>query len=248
MVIVPAPRGDTPRRARARRALVDVLWRPDGTRKLPREKDLVAALGACDPRDVWWTCEASSAGPVYLLPTREWIAALARWLDAVKAKRVLEVCAGDGFLSACLRTARPSLRVIATDDGSWARAGARQSAADRRAFRGVSFAGIRMEGVERMSVTRAVATHRPDVVLVSWPPPGLLVERAIRGPTKRVLEITVDGDVCGSTRTWRWAKEFLDDTALATRALCRLDARPHEERHTRVTMYFGALHPQHGVE
>lgn len=252
MVIVPAPQGDSARRRRARAALVDVLWRSDGTRRLPRERELVDALHACDARDVWWVCEASSAGPVYLLPTREWVNATARWLDGVKARSVVEVAAGDGFLSSCLRTARPALRIVATDTHAWHKPEARQSADDRRTFRGVAFAGIshdRDGDVLRMSAARAVEEHRPDVVIVSWPPPGSLVERVIRAPSRLVLEIGAEGDVCGdSARTWRFHKEFLDDTPLATRALCRLDARPRMERNTRVTLYYGHRHRDYGVE
>lgn len=230
-----------------------MLWRDDGTRKLPRDAELVGALEACDARDVWWVCEASSAGPVYLLPTREWVNALARWLDSVKARAVVEVAAGDGFLSSCLRKARPSLRVVATDTHAWHKAEARQSVNDKRAFRGVPFAGIAhdREGVvvERMGAAAAVERFRPEVVLVSWPPPGSLVERVIRAPCKLVLEIGADGDVCGdSARTWRYHKELLDDAPLATRALCRLDARPREGRATRVTLYYGRRHRDYGVE
>jgi hypothetical protein len=253
-VTVPPPRRDTARRRRARAALVDVLWRADGTRRLPRDAELVRALEACDARDVWWVCEASSAGPVYLLPTREWVSALAKWLDSVKARTVLEVAAGDGFLSSCLRRARPSLRVVATDNHAWHKPEARQSVDDKRAYRGVAFAGIthdRDGAVLRMSAASAVEKFRPDVVLVSWPPPGPLVERVLRGPCKLVVEIGADGDVCGdSARTWRWRKEFLDDTPLAQRALCRLDARPTgaAARQTRVTLYYGKRHRLHGRE
>lgn len=229
-----------------------MLWRNDGTRRLPRNAALVAAMHACKPSDVWWVCEASSAGPVYLLPTREWVNALARWLDGVKARSVVEVAAGDGFLSSCLRKARPALRVVATDTHAWHKPEARQSIDDKRAFKGIAFAGIthdRDGEVLRMSAGTAIEKHRPDVVILSWPPPGPLVERVIRAPSKLVLEIGADGDVCGdSARTWRFHKEFLDDTPLATRALCRLDATPRTARNTRVTLYYGRRHRDYGIE
>jgi hypothetical protein len=242
---------DTRARAAARAALVDVLWSKDGQRRLPRERELVAAIEACDARDLWWVCEANSAGPLYLLPTREWIEVLARTVDALGVKRVLEVAAGDGFLSACLQRARPKLTVIATDSGAWASASRRQSARDKRELRGVPFAGIRMGAhVERAAVTTAVKCHRPDLVLVSWAPPGTLVERAIRGPCRFVLDVSVDGDVCGNgMRTWRFQKELLDGP-IEERALCRLDTRPRrlDARHTRVTLYYGARHREYGVD
>ena len=251
-VRVPPPRSagrDTRARALARCALVDVLWKRDGTRRLPRERDLVAALEACDARDVWWVCEASNAGPVYLLPTREWVDALARTIDALDVRRVLEVAAGDGFLAECLRRARPGLEVRASDDGSWARASRRQNARDRRELRGVPLAGIAMGAqVERATVSASVARWRPDLVLVAWAPPGTLVERAIRGPCRYVLDISVDGDVCGNgERTWRYHKDFLEGP-IEARAVCRLDARPRSDRHTRVTLYYGARHREHGTD
>jgi hypothetical protein len=254
VTIPPLPRTsefgrDTARRAAARQHLASVLWKGEGERLLPREKELLAALEACDPRDVWWVCEASSAGPVYLLPTREWLTALVRFLERRGVTRVLEVAAGDGFLSACVARARPSWQVHATDSHAWKRPSARQSPGDKKRYRGVPFAGLRPgANVERLPAVKAVERHRPDVVLVSWAPPGLLVERVIRAPSKLVLDIGAEGDVCGNgTRTWRYFKEFVDGP-VESRALCRLDARPSRERKTRVTLYYGRAHPEHGVD
>jgi hypothetical protein len=252
MVTVPPPRGlgrDTSRRAEARQHLVETLWNPDGTRRLPSDRALAATLTACDRRDVWWVCETASAGPVYFLPTTTWVGHLARWLRAQGARRVLEVGAGDGFLARCLQAAAPDLEVTATDDGSWSRPARRMNAADRELFRDVPVAGIPVgPGVRREKAAAAVARYRPDVTLVAWPPPGLMVERVIRAPSWLVLEISVDGDVCGNSgRTWRFHKDFLEG-ALESKALCRLDARPEEGRATRVTLYPGARHPDHGLD
>ena len=249
MITIPPPVGlgrDTKKRAAARAALAAVLWHDDGTRKLPTDAALSAALEACDPRDVWWVCEASSAGPVYLLPTVEWIEALAAFLDDTKSKTVLEVAAGDGFLSSCLQAARPKLKVIATDDHSWTRARKRQSDDDVALYKGVEFAGIpKRAHVERMAGVTAVNTYKPDVVLVSWPPPGTLVDRLVRAKSWFVIDISVEGDVCGNgMKTWRFEKDFLFGP-LEDLALCRLDARPSQERATRVTLYYGREHPQH---
>jgi hypothetical protein len=251
------PGKDTPERARARARLLKTLFDDDGRRKLPRERALVQALEACDVRDVWWVCEASSAGPVYLLPTVEWVEVFASVVDGLGAKSVLEVAAGDGFLASCLKRVRPRLRISATDDHSWRSARARQSEKDRRDFAGVPFSGIAMNQsavdksavpVQRMKARAAVDATSPDLVVVSWAPPGLLVERCLRGPCRFVLDLGVDGDVCGNgAKTWRFNKEFLDGP-LEERALCRLDTRPRTERHTRATLYFGARHDDHGVE
>jgi len=244
LILIPPPRGlgrDTARRREAREALARVIWDPRGQRRLPSERALAAAMSACDRRDVWWVCEASSAGPVYLLPTREWIRALARVIDGLDVKSVLEIAAGDGFLSSCLGRERPKLVVRATDDGSWSRPTARMTAQERETMSDVH--GIAMpSSVLRQAASTAVRAMRPDLVLVSWAPPGLLVERAIRGPTRYVLDIGVDGDVCGNgERTWRFEKDFLDGP-IEARALCRLDARPLvEPRKTRVTLYYGSI-------
>lgn len=248
VVTVPRPVGagrDSHSRARAREALARELWDARG-RRLPTERALAAAMSACDARDVWWVCEASSAGPVYLLPTREWVRALARFVDRCGARTVLEVGAGDGFLSRCLADARPALTVVATDDHSWRRPEARMSDEDRAAFEGVRFTGIRAApGVLRMAATTAVKALRPDLVLISWAPPGAMVERVIRAPSKLVLEFGAEGGVTGDdARAWRYNKEFIEGP-LQARALCRLDARPDEARATRATLYFGAAHPGH---
>jgi hypothetical protein len=242
-VTIPAPVAlgrDTRRRAQARAALAAVLWDVRGRRRLPGHAELSAALDACDRRDVWWVCEMNSVGPVYLLPTREWLRALAATLDGLQVRTVLEVAAGDGFLSACLARLRPRLRVVATDDGSWRQPGARMSRAERRAYRQVAVPGLAPgSSVQQMSATQAVRTYRPELVLVSWAPPGTLVERLLRAPCQHVLDIGVDGDVCGmGPRTWRHAEALLDGP-LEQLALCRLDGRGSEAPHTRVTLYAG---------
>lgn len=262
MVSVPKPAGsapnavgwefrrDTKRRERAREALVKVLWGEDGQRRLPTDAALCDAIEACQPGDLWWVCEASSAGPLYLLPTVEWLDALSHTLRDLGVQSVLEVACGDGFLSQCLRARRPDLVVTATDDGSWARPSGRMSAADRRETAGVAFAGIRAAShVQRMKAAPSVAAFKPDLVLVSWPPPGRLVEQVIGAPDAQlVLDISTDGDICGNgMATWRFNKEFLEGP-VESLALCRLDDAPRAERHTRVTQYYGRAHPEYAVD
>lgn len=237
---------DTTARQAARTALARVLWNADGTRRLPSDKALRTALAACDPRDIWWVCEASSAGPIYLLPTREWMTALARCLDQQRARTVLELGAGDGFLSACLRQVRPGLKVFATDSMAWRTPAARMNAADRKRYKSVPFQGIQPAAhVIKLGARAAVKKFKPDVVLISWAPPGTLVEEAITAPSKLVLDIGVDGDVCGNgPATWRFNKEFLGGP-LEDRAWCRLDRPNDTERATRVTLYYGRAHAEY---
>jgi hypothetical protein len=241
---VPEPLGlgrDTRRRAAARAALAAVLFDRDGQRRLPGQRQLRRAIDACDRRDVWWVCEMNSVAPVYFLPPREWVRALGAYLDRLGVRVVLEVGAGDGFLSRALAAVRPRLRVIATDNGAWAKPAARMSRAERRAYTEISVRGVALgPGVHRVDAVAAVRRYRPDLVLVSWPPPGSLVERLIRVAPGRVLEIGADGDVCGAgPRTWRFAEELVDGP-LERLAFCRLDERSDEARRTRVTLYRGA--------
>ncbi|MEW5852716.1 MAG: hypothetical protein AB2A00_28280 [Myxococcota bacterium] len=248
-VTVPPPVGmgrDTRARKLARENLVKVLWDRHGRRRLPTDAQLVRAMEACDKRDVWWVCEANSAGPLYFLPTKDWIRTLARTLKDWEIRSVLEVGAGDGFVSACLAAAMPDVKVVATDSGAWERPAARMNRQDRRDFKGVPFRGISAgENVIRMDAVAAVKRFKPNLTLVVWPPPGDLLERVIKAPSSRVvLDVSVEGDVCGmGMLTWRFNKDFVFGP-LEERALCRLDARPREERHTRVTVYYGRAHPE----
>lgn len=249
--MIPPPRDlgrDTRLRASTRARLESVIRDEKGARRLPAERALVEALEACDERDVWWTCEMSSHGPVYLLPTREWMRALVRWLRGRGVRRILEVAAGDGFLSDCLAAAAPEIEVRACDDASWEQARARMSAAERRALAGMRVPGLGLGArVERMDAVKAVRKHRPDLVIVSWAPPGDLVARLIRSPVRDVLEVGTDGDHCGGgPETLRFATEFLEG-AVERRALCRLDSRPSRERSTRLTLYAGREHPEHAA-
>src|SRR4051794_33331127 len=95
-VTIPNPPRDTPARRNARAALATLLWDDDGRRRLPRDRELVAAMDRCGARDVWWVCETNSAGPLYHLPTREWMRALAAVVRSLRVRKVVEVAAGDG--------------------------------------------------------------------------------------------------------------------------------------------------------
>lgn len=248
-VTVPPPRGrDTRARRLAREHLVKVLWDEAGRRRLPTDRALTEALARCTKDDVWWVCETNSVGPLYFLPTRAWMRALARLVRALGVRKMLEVAAGDGFVSAQLARLVPELRVIATDSGGWATPRGRMTDSDRRAFAGVPLAGIRAApSVERCAATTAVSKYRPDLTLVVWAPPGTLVDRVIRAPTRYVLDISVDGDVCGNgARTWRFEKEFLSG-AIEERGLCRLDHDVTTARATRATLYYGARDRRFGV-
>jgi len=122
------------------------------------------------------------------------------------------------------------------------------TAADRREFGATPFRGIQpLPIVEKRGAVATIKAWQPDLVIVSWAPPGTLVERAIRAPARLVLDLSVDGDVCGNgEKTWRFEKEFLDGP-LERRALCRLDEQPHGARATRATLYYGRRHENFAV-
>lgn len=241
-------RAGTPRVKRARAALAKALWRRDGSRRLPGERALDEALRALPEAELAWVCEFAPLGPLYLLPTRRFVKALAQKVTELGARRVVEVAAGDGFLSAALQRALPDVEVIATDSGAWARPEARMTAKERRAHAKDAVPGVRAGAhVRRMGALRAVEELAPDLVLASWLPPGTLLDRLIRSKTRYVLEVGAAGDVTAGPWSWRFTHDTCDGP-LEEAARCRLDARPAEGLHSRITLYFGGSHEEHGCE
>lgn len=242
----PARRGG-PKAIANRAAVARLLWSADGTRRVPTERALDAALTKLRPGELDWICELSPLGPLYLLPTRRWLQALAAQLRALGARRILEVAAGDGFLSRSLREVAPELDVFATDSAAWERPEARMSRAERRAHAGKQVPGLRLgENVRRFDARAAIRRVKPDLVLASWLPPGRLLDRLVRAPVRHVLEIGAAGGVTSSAWSWRFAHDFLDGP-IESLCRCRLDARPRDALHSRVTLYFGRAHPEHAV-
>lgn len=232
----------SPARQRSRARLTAVLWNEDGTRRLPKERQLVTAMQACHKDDVWWVCEASPYGPLYFLPTYEWIQSCAKFITSLSVETILEIGAGDGFLAHHLSAALPKHQYIASDSGAWASVAKRMSAADKAEFAGVNFAGIPMgQQVVKMGAQSAVRHYEPDLVIAAWAPPGKLVERAITGPCRYVLDISVPGDVCGNGVFTKRFPHMPLSGPIARRALCRLDSRPKLRRHSQLTLYRGSL-------
>jgi 2-polyprenyl-3-methyl-5-hydroxy-6-metoxy-1,4-benzoquinol methylase len=228
---------------KARAALACALWSANGERRLPGGRELDEALRALPPDELTWICEFSPLGPLYFLPTRRFVLALARELRQLGARRVLEVAAGDGFLSRALARAAPELEVMASDDASWEEPSARMSKAEQRALRAEAVPGLRLgANVERISAQRAVRKHAPDVVVCAWLPPGDLLDALIRAPTQYVLEIGAGAGVTAGAYSWRFEHDFLEG-AIERYARCRLDARPEQALHSRVTLYYGRAHP-----
>lgn len=228
------------RRARAR--LSRLLWTTRGERKLPGGEALDLALRALPAEELAWIFEFAPLGPLYFLPTRRFVNALARELARLGARRVVEVACGDGFLARCLARAAPGLEVIATDDGSWEQPERRMSAAERRLLREQFVPGIALgPGVRRLSAQAAVRKLRPDVVLCAWLPPGELLDPLIRAPVRHVLEIGAGSGITASAYSWRFEHDFLEGE-LEQLARCRLDVDPRATLHSRVTLYYGRAH------
>jgi hypothetical protein len=235
-------------RLRARAQLARALWTARGERKLPSQRELDRALRAVTAAELEQLCEWTVFGPLYLLPTRRFVHALARQLRALGVRRVLEVAAGDGLLARSLAAADRSLRVIATDSGAWEPAAARMRPAERRALRGRAVAGLTLgDNVLKQDARRAIAQHRPELILCSWLPPGHLLDDLIRAPVRYVLEIGAGSGVTASAFSWRFAHEFLEGP-LTHCARCRLDLHPPRELHTRITLYYGAAHRDHAED
>jgi hypothetical protein len=237
-------RGGNAARVRARAQLARALWTVRGERKLPSQRELDRALRAVTAAELERICELTSFGPLYLLPTRRFVHALAAEIRALGVRRVHEVAAGDGLLARALAGADRSLHVSASDSGAWQRAEARMSPAERRALRGRDVAGLALgRNVQKQDARRAISAHRPQLILCSWLPPGHLLDELIRAPVRYVLEIGAGAGVTASAYSWRFAHEFLEGE-LASAARCRLDARPDRQLHTRITLYYGAAHPE----
>lgn len=228
--------------------VAQLLWKRDGSRRVPSEAAFDRAVRALRPGALEQVCELDPRGPLYFIPTTRWLGAVAREIRALKVRRVLEVAAGDGFLTACLKRLLPGVELVASDSGAWEKPVARMSAAEQRALRGTAVPGLRLgEEVLRLDAHAAIRKVHPDLVLACWLPPGPLLDRLIRSPVQYVLEIGAAGGVTSSQWSWRYNHDFLTGP-LETLARCRLDERPGRLLHSRVTLYYGAGHPAHAVE
>jgi hypothetical protein len=232
----PARRG----RIAARAQLARALWTKRGERKLPGERELDEALTRQSAEDLDWLCELSPLAPLYLLPTRRFVNALARQLRALDVTRVLEVAAGDGFLARSLQRTAPELEVRASDSGAWSDPRARMTRAERKQHPHVP--GLRLgANVEPLDADAAIRRYRPELVLCSWLPPGHMLDSLVRARVRYVLELGAGSGVTGSAYSWRFAHEFLEGE-LEQSARCRLDLRPRMELHSRATLYYGRAH------
>jgi hypothetical protein len=212
-----------------------LLWTARGERKLPSSAAFDRAASRLASGELDELCELNPIAPIYLIPTRPFLRALARRIRSCGARRVLEVAAGEGHLSRFLAAVAPDLQVTATVSFAWEKPEARMNAREKRDLRSVAVAGLRPgPDVLRMGAVRAVRELRPDLVLCSWLPPGPLLLRIIRA-APQVLEIGAGSGITGDIRAWRYEHEFCEELEALGR--CRLDERPTRKLHTTVTLY-----------
>jgi hypothetical protein len=222
-------------RVAARAAMARLLWSSRGERRVPSRGAFDDAAARLPRGELEWLCELNPLGPIYSIPTAPFLRALSRRIRECGARRVLEIAAGDGHLSRALQKAAPDLRVTATDSGAWEKPAARMSKKEKRELRGIAVAGLAPgKDVLRLEALRAIRELRPQLVLCSWLPPGPLLARVIRA-APRVLEIGAGSGITGDIRAWRYDHDFCNELELLGR--CRLDERPREKLHTRVTLY-----------
>ncbi|HUJ24471.1 MAG TPA: hypothetical protein VLW85_00520, partial [Myxococcales bacterium] len=196
---------------------------------LPSPAAFDRAVSRLPPGSLEHLCELNPHGPIYLIPTRPFLRALARTIREAGARRVLEVAAGDGHLARELARIAPDLRITAADSGAWERPQARMTRDERRRHpHAVGLAPGR--GVERLDALAAIRRHRPDLVLACWLPPGPLLSR-IAHAAPLLLEIGADGYTGHAPA---WPHRVCDD--LQTLARCRLDERPRRKLHSRITL------------
>jgi hypothetical protein len=209
---------------------VRLLWDSRGGRRVPSVRAFDQAVSRLPRGELERICEFNPHGPIYFIPTRPFLRALAR---KIGKRRVVEVAAGDGHLARELT--KIGVNVIATDSGKWERPQARMNAREKRALRGTNVAGLKLgANVVRMDAIEAIRKLEPDLVLATWLPPGPLLGKIIR-EAKNVIEIGAGSGITGDIRCWRYEHEFLED--LDELGRCRLDERPALELHTRVTLY-----------
>lgn len=212
-------------------SVASLLWTPFGERRVPSLAAFDRAVARLRPGALERLCEFNPHGPIYFIPTRPFLLALARTIRETGARRVLEVAAGDGHLARQLARAAPDLEITATDSGAWLDPRARMTPAERRRHRGVPVAGLAPgPDVMRLDAPRAIDRYRPDLVLACWLPPGPLLGKIARA-APLLLEIGAEGYTGHAPA---WPHRVCDD--LQRLARCRLDQRPRQQLHSRITL------------
>ena len=171
---------------------VNVLWDATGKRVLPKTSAFDARLRASmNPRhdgtpngclftvcDRFGAPEAVNEWPeVYFIPTVEWVEGVVQLARDLGAKTVMEVGAGDGFATRCLRATEPKIRWLATDDWSWK---------DR-------VGSVDKNLVACLDATEAITRYKPDLTFWCWPPMEAEIEKILDLPVTRYFLCVGEG-------------------------------------------------------
>ena len=178
-------------------------------------------LTARVPDDAAWLMALSRATGVYFFPSREWVAALMRYLHLLRVTRLLEAGAGRGYLTAALAPlcAAAGMAFRALDKGE-----------------GEFVSGLPVyPGVEAGDARAAVREFKPQVVLYAWPPPGQSVAPLCHLPFLHYLILVGEagGGATGAREDWETLPHRVSP-ALSRYGRGRTGALSH-----RVTVFYG---------
>ena len=182
-------------------------------------------LTARVPDDAAWLMALSRATGVYFFPSREWVAALMRYLRLLRVTRLLEAGAGRGYLTAALAPlcAAAGMTFRALDKGE-----------------GEFVSGLPVyPGVETGDALSAARELRPEVVLYAWPPPGQSVAPLCQMPFLHYLILIGEagGGATGARADWETLPHQVSP-ALSRYGRGRTGTLSH-----RVTVFYGGGQP-----
>jgi hypothetical protein len=182
-----------------------------------RWRELTAGV----PDEAAWLMALSQATGVYFFPSREWVAALRRYLKLLGVSRFLEAGAGRGYLTAALAPmcAAAGISFRAVDQGQG------EFVSDLPVY----------AGVERGEALAAIMQFRPEVALFAWPPPGQSVAPICQVPFLRYLIVIGEagGGATGARTDWQ-TRPHRVSPALTRYGRGRTGSQSH-----RVTIFYG---------
>lgn len=220
------------RRAYVHKHWLGVLWDEDHNRVLPKTAELDRRLHRMGEfrfgDSLFLACEKEFGRAIFYIPTVEWIEAFVRILRAIGAKKILEVGAGDGFTTQCLREAAPDLDFTATDSMIGA------------LNHGIEFPPWVLPG----DCVEALDCFKPDLVFWCWPPLNSDVMDGIieHADCRLYLEIGEGLGGCTGNETTHDRYENRQIGSLSKWGRCRTDWAMIF--HTSAVLFYGRGHPK----
>jgi hypothetical protein len=180
----------------------ELLFDENGLKKLPRVEELRAVLrhsmlGLFEVTDGRRNGVGRS---LYTIPTVEYCDQLAKALKKLQGPkdRILEVCAGDGFLSYCLQ--QRGVKILPVDN--------RCTEESHNCGKDPRVEVAEAEAIE------AIDDYKPTIVVASWIPyEDDLDERIVLNPHPKWLILIGEGcgGCTGSMGVWDYAHETMDE-------------------------------------